>query len=142
MQTTVAYQDATGTKIPVTETTPLPVAIAEGGGAVAVTPGAVTPGPGAASEIAAGGTAVILVTGPCNGGYITNPSDAAAQAIATAENAYVDPVAVPGSTDGTANGTTSLLAPGQSYSVPPLAAGSKIRGNAATSGHKLTVVVW
>lgn len=97
---------------------------------------------GTTTAIATGGTAVTLVTGPVNGGYIVNPPNLASQGIAAAENAYVDPVGTPGSTDSAANGTTSILAPGQSYWVPPLATGAVIKGNAATSGHKLNVVVW
>ncbi len=103
--------------------------------------GGTTPKAGTNSTIVTGGTAVVLVTGPCNGGYITNPPNTAAQGV-TAENVYVDPVAAPGSTDAAANGTTTLLVPGQSFTLPALAAGQFVRGNAATSGHKLTVVVW
>lgn len=104
--------------------------------------GGFTPAAGASSTIAVGGTAVTIAEGPINGGWITNPPDLVAQAIAAAENLYVDMVAVPGSTDATANGTTTLLVPGQSYSIPPLADGVLVRANAATSGHRLTVVVW
>jgi hypothetical protein len=102
----------------------------------------VTPAAGTASTITTGGTAVTLVTGPVNGGYITNPPNAASQGIVTAENAYVSEVGTPGSTDGAANGTTTLLTSGQTFTFPALAAGVLIKGNAATSGHKLTVVVW
>jgi hypothetical protein len=101
----------------------------------------VSPAAGTASTIATGGTAVTLVTGPVNGGYVTNPSNTAAQGV-TAENAYVDPVGTPLATDAGANGTTTLLAPGQTFDIPPLASGKTLKGNAATTGHKLTVVVW
>jgi len=107
--------------------------------------GGVTPRAGSASAIAVGGTAVVLIAGPCAGGYVTNPPTAASQGIAAtdiAENVYVDPVASPGSTDATGNGTTALLQPGQTFTVPALAPGTMLRANAATSGHKLTVVVW
>lgn len=101
-----------------------------------------TPVVGTTAAIATGGTAVTLVTGPASGGYIVNPQNAAAQGISVSENAYVDPAATPGSTDSAANGTTAILQPGQVFRVPPLATGALIKGNAATSGHKLTVVTW
>lgn len=102
----------------------------------------VTPRAGTASTITTGGTAVTIVTGPCNGGYITNPINAAAQGISAAENVYLDPVNTPGDTDANANGTTILLEPGQNFSLPQLASGVALKANAASSGHKLTVVVW
>lgn len=103
---------------------------------------AVTPKAATATTIVTGGTAVTLVTGPINGGYIVNPINLASQGIAAAENAYIDPVGTPGSTDTNGNGTTAILTPGQPYVLPALAAGALVKGNAATSGHKLTVVVW
>jgi hypothetical protein len=111
-------------------------------GSLTTTPLAVTPGAGTTATITTGGTAVTLVSGPLNGGYIINPLNLAAQGIGAAENAYVDPVGTPGSTDANANGTTVLLTPGQIYSIPPLAAATTIKANAATNGHKLTVVKW
>lgn len=100
------------------------------------------PKAGAADMITIGGQAVVLVTGPCNGGYITNPPTATSQGIGTAENAYIDPVAAPGSTDAAGNGTTTILYPGQNFTVPPLAIGVEIWANAATSGHQFTVVTY
>ncbi len=105
------------------------------------TPATVTPSAGTTATVATGGTAVTLLTGPVNGGYVVNPLNTAAQGV-TAENAYIDPVASPGSTDAVANGTTTLLAAGQVYSIPPMASGLTLKANAATSGHKLTVVKW
>lgn len=105
-------------------------------------PAQVTPAAGTASAIVTGGTALTIVTGPCSGGYIENPANATAQGIATVENLYVDPVGTPGSTDTNANGTTSMLIPGQKYTIPPLATGQVIKANAATAGHKLTCVTW
>ncbi|HWB48357.1 MAG TPA: hypothetical protein VG651_04545 [Stellaceae bacterium] len=102
----------------------------------------ITPRAATTSVVATGGTSVIVVTGPINGGYVTNPVNASAQGITASENVYLDPVGMPGSTDIAANGTTILLTPGQSYSLPPLAAGVSLHANAATGGHKLTVVVW
>lgn len=102
----------------------------------------ITPATGTTATIVTGGTAVTLATGPINGGYVINPANAASQGIVTAENAYVDPVATPGSTDAAANGTTALLQAGQSFYLPPLVTGVLVKGNAGTSGHKLTVVTW
>src|SRR3954463_15439735 len=80
---------------------------------------------GTTAAVAVGGTAVTAIAGPIAGGYITNPLSAAAQGVAV-ENLYVDPVASPASTDAGAVGTTSILAPGQSYIIPPLPAGSSL----------------
>lgn len=108
----------------------------------ATTGPAVTPAAGTASAIVTGGTAVTMVTGPINGGYITNPINLAAQGIVAAENAYLNMVATPGSTDANGNGTTVILAAGQTFTLPALAAGVLVKVNAATTGHKMTVVVW
>lgn len=104
--------------------------------------GGVTPVAGTASAIVTGGTPITIVTGPVNGGYVTNPPNLASQGIAAAENAYLSLVGNPGSVDANANGTTSPLIPGQTFAIPALAAGVLLKANAATSGHKLTVVVW
>lgn len=102
-----------------------------------------TPAAGATSTVATGGTAVTVIAGPCNGGYVVNPANAAAQGIGSAENAYLDMVGTPGSTDATAgSGTSMILFPGQSFTIPALALGVSVKVNAATSGHLLTVVKW
>lgn len=99
----------------------------------------VTPQAGNASQIIVGGTAVVAVlavpTG-LNGGYITNPSSAADQNLGAAEWLYVNPVtaALLG-----AYGTTSGLAPGQSFSLPP-GSNVAVSVNAASPGHRFTVV--
>jgi len=111
-------------------------------GTISTTPVIVTPTAATAAVIVTGGTAVTLITGPINGGYVTNPINASAQGISAAENAYIDMVSTPGSTDSTANGTTILLEPGQNFVFPALATGVIVKANAATSGHKFTVVVW
>ena len=94
------------------------------------------------SEITTGGTAVVVLTGPCNGGYITNPPNAASQGIVTAESVYVDMVGVPGDADADGNGTTTILAPGQNFTIPSLAPGITVQVNAATTGHKLSGEIW
>lgn len=113
-----------------------------GGTPVPVKPAPVTPLAGTTATIATGGTAVTILSGPINGCYVVNPLNAAAQGIGAAENAYVDPVGTPGSSDSAANGTTTLLQSGQSFTCPPFASGINLKANAATSGHKLTVVSW
>lgn len=109
-----------------------------------VLPNPINPAGGTNSTVTAGGTAIIAVTGPANGCAITNPPNAASQGIGTAENAYVNPTgATPGSTDGAANGTTILLAPNTTWNCPgAVFPGQTVLVNAATSGHKLTVLVW
>ena len=83
-----------------------------------------------------------MISGPINGGFVQNPIDAAGQGIASAENAYLDMVAAPGGADGAGNGTTAILQPGQPFFLPALPSGVSVKANAATSGHKLTVVRW
>lgn len=97
---------------------------------------------GTSAVITVGGTPVVLVRGPCLGGFILNPPNAASEGIGATENLYVDPVGAPGSTDAQANGTTSIVFPGAQFNFPALSTGVQIQGNAATSGHKLTVVVY
>lgn len=99
-----------------------------------------TPVAGTVSVVTTGGTAVTVATGPLNGGFIVNPYNTAAQNV-TAENLYVDIVGTPGSTDANGNGTTTILFPGQSYSIPAIVTGKTVKVNAATSGHKFTVVI-
>jgi len=101
-----------------------------------------TPRAANASSITTGGTAVSVVTGLINGGYILNPLTAAAQKIVTAENLYIDFINTPGSTDATGNGTTLDLQPGQGYAIPAISSGVTLKANAATSGHAFTVYVW
>ncbi len=95
-----------------------------------------------ASVITTGGTAIVVAEGPINGGYVVNPPNAASQGIGGAENAYIDMVAGPGDTDAAANGTTRILFPGDSFPLPALTSGVLVKVNAATGGHKLTVVTW
>jgi hypothetical protein len=95
-----------------------------------------------ASVVATGGVAVIAVTGSVNGGWISNPPSAAAQNLSETENLYVDMVSAPGATDATGNGTTQILVPGQSFTIPPLALGHYVYVNAATSGHRFSGEVW
>ena len=92
--------------------------------------------------VTVGGIAIIAVTGPINGGFITNPVNAAAQGIPAAENVYIDMVAVPGATDALASGTTVILQPGQNFTLPWLALGVQVGVNATSSGHKISGEVW
>ena len=97
--------------------------------------------PGVVTQIQSNGVAVIVATGPIGGGYISNPASDQAQGV-TAEILYVDPTRPPGSTDATANGTTTGLLPSQTYEIPPLKIGQSVWANAATGGHKFTAVTW
>lgn len=93
-------------------------------------------------QIVTGGIALPAVTGPLNGGFLTNPINSTAQGIAAAENLYIDLVSPPGATDATGNNTTVIVQPGQNFVLPPLAAGVNVWINAATTGHKITGEVW
>jgi hypothetical protein len=100
-----------------------------------------TPAAGTAWTIATGGTAIIAITGPVRTGYITNPESNLDQGIEATEQGYVDMVNTPGSAPGSGNGTATSLDPGQTWSLPhPIPAGVTVKVNAATAGHKFTVV--
>ena len=102
--------------------------------------GTIIPRAGLASTVT--GTALAVAVGPINGGYILNPSTASAQGLGATENIYVDLVNPPGNSDATANGTTSLIAAGQSFTIPALDASVTVWVNAPSAGHHITVVVW
>lgn len=96
------------------------------------------PTAGAASVVTTGGTAVVAVLASTSQGcYIINPLSATDQGV-TVEPLYVNPVTT-ATTAG--NGTTAALAPGQTYSCPANSSVA-VSVNAATSGHKFTVVRW
>lgn len=99
---------------------------------------AVTPVPGEVSEVASGGTAVIVFAGGPNGGIITNPYTATDQGISNTEPLYVDPV---GSATTNGNGTTFALQPGQSWTAIP-GQTTQTSVNAATGGHKFAAISW
>jgi archaellum component FlaG (FlaF/FlaG flagellin family) len=101
---------------------------------------AVNPQPGTNSVVTVGGTAVEAVpASPQGGGIITNPTTNTDQAIAgTAEPLYVCAI---GPATLQANGTTFALAPGQSWNVIP-GQMSNTTVNAATGGHKFSVIWW
>lgn len=102
----------------------------------------VTPQAGTVSVVAAGTTPVEAIPANPKGGFITNPATAADQGNsapdALPENLYVSPV---GLATLEANGTTFSLAPGQSWSVIANQT-TATSVNAATSGHKFSVVWW
>lgn len=102
-----------------------------------------TPSAGTTSQIVVGGQAVVAIIGPVSGGYIVNPESAADQGISAVEQLFVDPVASPTSASGSGNGTASSLDAGQPWTLPcAIPDGVTVRVNAATAGHKFTVVVW
>jgi hypothetical protein len=97
----------------------------------------VTPVAGPNTFITTGGVSVIAIFPAPNGGYITNPLNAADQGIGTAEPLYVDPV---GSCSVLqANTTTFALPPGETWNVIP-GQTTPTFVNAATNGHKFTAV--
>lgn len=103
---------------------------------MATTP--VTPKAGLVSEVAVGGTPVIVAPAGVNGGFITNPASPTDQGLADAETLYVDPVGAAGLE---ANGTTFALAPGQSWSfIPGQTTTTSV--NAQSAGHKFSVVYY
>lgn len=99
---------------------------------------AVTVQPGRASTIAVGGTAVEAVPPNPNGGIITNPLTAADQGVDPAEPLYLNPIS-PGTLSG--NGSNFALAPGQSWVIIP-GQTTSTWANAATTGHRFSVVFW
>lgn len=99
---------------------------------------AVTPSPGAASQVAVGGTAVVAVNAGPNGGFITNPASGDDQGLANPEPLYVDPVA-DAKLEG--NGTTFRLEPGQTWTLIP-GQTTRTSVNATSPGHKFSVVQW
>ena len=92
-------------------------------------------------QIVSNGVAIVVAQGPIAGGFVTNPANYEAQGLSVAENAYIDLVNVPGSTDAAGNNTTSILYPGDSFPLPALASGVLVRVNAASAGHKFVVQV-
>ena len=101
----------------------------------------ITPTPGLASQINVGGQAV-MIAGAVNGGILTNPAANTDQGVVTSEILYVDPVGVcGGSALPQANGTVFALQPGQSWTFPP-GQTTPTYVNAASTGHKFTVVIW
>ena len=99
----------------------------------------VFPAAGLISSITTGGTAQNALTGPANGCYIVNPLTATDQGVMTAEPLYVDPTGTAATT--TASVTNTALAPGQPWFCVPYS-GKSVSLNAATSGHKFTIVRW
>jgi hypothetical protein len=93
--------------------------------------------PGAASQVTTGGKAVAAAFGPLLGGFVMNPLAAADQDV-PAEPLFLD-LTGPAATSETA--TTIELAPGALFSFPADFGGT-VWVNAATSGHKFSIVVY
>ena len=98
-----------------------------------------TPTPGLTNIVQIGGTPVTVANAGTGGGLVTNPLSATDQGISNAEPLYVDPVGSCAATS--AGGTILALQPGDTYTLVP---GSTLPTivNAATGGHKFTVVLW
>jgi hypothetical protein len=90
-------------------------------------------------EIVTGGTAVAIITGPINGGWLTNPASAEDQGIEVPESLYLSQSAVPGLVG---NGPVENLYPGQNWTFGPLNAGVTVRVNAETAGHMFAGEIW
>lgn len=101
-----------------------------------------TPEAGLADVIVNAGVAIIAATGPFNGGYVINPNPAAAQGLGLPENAYLDMTGAPGSTDATGFGTCKILFPGDEFTLPAVETGVNVWLNAASAGHRFTVVIY
>lgn len=99
------------------------------------------PAAGTANTIVNGGVAIIAAVGPLNGGYITNPLNAAAQGV-TAEDINIDMTGPPLAGDAFGFGTTVTIPAGSTFTIPAIAAGVNVWVNAVTAGHRITVVVW
>jgi hypothetical protein len=95
-----------------------------------------------ATVVTTGGMPIVAIVGPVNGGYLTNPLNAAAQGIVTAEDINIDMVGPPLAGDAYGYGTTVTIPAGNTFTVPAVGPGVQVWVNAVTSGHRLTVVVW
>lgn len=107
---------------------------------MAATP--VTPGPGLVSFITAAGTPVVVAPAGPNGGYITNPISSVDQGLgpsAAPEPLFVDPTGAPATTQG--NGTTFRIEPGGTFFLIP-GQTTTTSVNAASAGHRFSVVTW
>lgn len=94
--------------------------------------------PGAADKIVTGGVAVTAVFANTQGAVLTNPASATDQGIAVAEPLYYS---LYGSATLLPGAGNVALQPGESYFVPSGLANA-LSVNAATSGHKFSVVIF
>lgn len=95
--------------------------------------------PGTNSSISTGGTAVVAVPANPNGGIITNPLASTDQNVSAAEVLYVDCVGTCPTLG--AYGTIFALQPGQSWTIIAGQA-TATYVNAASSGHRFSVIYW
>jgi hypothetical protein len=128
----------TGTPCPTSTTATCRNADVDAAILAAISRGSTTPAAGTAYAIVTGGVPLNIITGPVNGCYVTNPTSATDQNIATAENIYLNPVTA---ATTTGNGTNVTIAPGQSYSCVP-GQTTNLSMIAATTAHAVTVVKW
>lgn len=99
---------------------------------------AVTVTPGMTNVVALAGEAVQVIPPNINGGLVTNPLTATDQGITTPEPIYINPISAG---PLVANNTTFALAPGSTWSVIP-GQSSSTWVNAASAGHKFSVIYW
>ena len=94
--------------------------------------------PGTNSVVVTGGVAVAAIPPNINGGFITNPQQSADQGVTPAEALYINPIAAGGLV---ANGTNFALPPGSTWTIVP-GQTTATWVNAATAGHRFSVVYW
>lgn len=103
--------------------------------------GGITPKTATANTVVTGNVPVVAIVGPVNGGYIIN-GNAANQGV-SAESINVDMTGPCLAGDGNAFGTTQAVQTSTTFTLPgPLAPGVQVWVNAATSGHRFSVIVW
>lgn len=102
----------------------------------------VTPAPGQAFSIAAGGTPVEVFPAGIAGGFIQNPSTAVAQGIGGADDAAESLfISVVGEAGLVGNDITFELYPGETWQgIPGQTTATSV--NAATSGHSFAATYW
>jgi hypothetical protein len=103
-------------------------------------PPEVSPQVGLATQITANGVAVMVIPPGAYGGYIWNPFTPEDQGILVTEPLFVNPISAPGLE---AFGSTIALYQGADpFFVPAPRSTYGIWVNAATAGHRFTVVYW
>ncbi len=94
-----------------------------------------------ADHVVTGGTPVVALTGPFNGGFIVNPLLSADQGGGSVEPLNLNLVGTAAAA-GSINGTTFALPAGSTFNLPSGGLSASISVNATTSGHKFTCTRW
>lgn len=101
-------------------------------------PPEVQPQQGLATSITLGGQAVMVIPPGAYGGYIWNPYTETDQGVPI-EPLFINPISAPSLE---AFGATVAIYQGQNFEVPVAKSVTGIWVNAATTGHRFTVVYW